>query len=53
MNLPQKDKISEMHKSFKSVIQTFYDMVTKGLGGVPIAIGMKWIVWWVRELRLL
>ncbi len=40
MNLPQKDKISEIHKSFKSVIQTIYDSVTKRHGGIPIAIGM-------------
>ena len=34
-------KISEIHKSLKSVILTSYDIITKGHGGVPIAIGLK------------
>lgn len=52
MNNKKKIKSVKSINPFKSVIQTIYDIVTKGHGGVPITICMKWKVEKAKEVSL-
>ncbi len=53
MNNKKKIKSVKSINPFKSVIQTIYDIVTKGHGEVPTTIYMKWKVEKAKEVSLL